>query len=140
MVLGNTPVRVFKTQIKENASFSAAWPYADRHAHARDDLQSVLEVVGPSNSGVQENGGAPFRSIGRCDCLTPANDRLQQGIEALMRQPYEALAEIVTERGGAVPSGIVCRGNVGRAEIPMCHQLLAQQQADRHHGLNSRTA
>jgi hypothetical protein len=124
----------------DRGNFSGAWPYADRYAQTRDDLQSVFEVVRPSNSRIKENCAAPFGSVGRDHSLIPANDSLQHSIEALMRQPHEALAEVVTERGGTLSESIVGHWNECCAEIPMRNQLIAQYQAYRHHGLESRTS
>jgi len=38
--LGKLPIGMFQTQINENTPFSAAWPYPNRYAESRNNLQS----------------------------------------------------------------------------------------------------
>jgi hypothetical protein len=42
---------MFEAQVEKDALLSGVRADADGHCDARNDLQSVVEVIGPTNSG-----------------------------------------------------------------------------------------
>jgi len=137
---GNLPIGMFQTQINENTPFSSAWPYPNWYAESRNNLQSVPEIVGPAKTRIEQQRAAPLSCVGRNHLFVSVKHRFKQQIETRVRQPYKALAQVISECGGP-RSGIVASvRNDGRARIPVRDELLGYHQADRKLRLNSRSS
>src|SRR4029078_3173892 len=110
LLLGDFAKRVFETEIKEDGPFTRARPNSKRDTDSRNDLQPIFEVVSPADPGAEEERACPFRVVTAYHCLRAGEHGFQHDVKASVRQPDEALAEIVASCSGAITGGILGGG------------------------------
>lgn len=125
------PVGMFKAEVNENAFFSAARSDSERYGDTGYNLKSILEVIGPANSRVQQKIARPLCDLRRGHLLTANEHCLEQYIEARMSQPNNALAEVVTEGSSRFSGGISGVRNDCGSGIPVRYQFSVEHHAKR---------
>src|SRR5678810_1388395 len=90
LLLGDFAKGVFETEVQKHSLFTRARPDSKRRSDSRNDLQPILEVVGPADPGAEEERACPFRVVTAYHSLRAGEHGFQHDIEASVRQPDEA--------------------------------------------------
>jgi len=61
--------RVFEAQIEKDRSLTRAGPDSQWHTDSGNDLQAILEVIGPADTGAKEERVRPVRTVAGHDGL-----------------------------------------------------------------------
>src|SRR5262249_48305991 len=107
------------------------WPYPNRYAQSRHDLQSAPEVVRPAKTRIEQQRAAPSSFVGRNHFFVPVKYGFKQEIETRLCQPYKTLAQVICKRARPRSGVVASMGNDSRACVPVCDELLGHYEAHR---------
>lgn len=73
----NPAIRMFETEIQKDAFFTATGAHAHWERNSRDNLQAAGEVVGPTDTGIQQQLAPPLGLSLPHNCLPSIESRFK---------------------------------------------------------------
>src|SRR5207248_4605966 len=89
-----------------------------------NNLQSILEVVRPANSGAEEKRVRPLGMIRSHHLLGAGEDSFQHEVKASVHKPDEALAKIVDRSSRVVTRTVLSLREECGSSIPVSNEFL----------------